>query len=95
MYPCLRDLFVRRASAAGGSRLIALAPIAMALIRMVAVACSTAVVEGLAQGQNLLTPVFILLALASSVPSVAGTCGRGAVVNTAMTFQVGENCDSN
>jgi hypothetical protein len=66
MYLCRRDLFILWASPAGGSRLIALAPIVMALMRTVAVACSIAVVVGLVQRQNVLTSVFILLALASS-----------------------------
>jgi hypothetical protein len=66
MYLCRRDFFILWASPAGGSRLIALAPIVMALMRTVAVACSIAIVVGLVQRQNVLTSVFILLALASS-----------------------------
>jgi hypothetical protein len=66
MYLCRRDFLFCGHRQRDGSRLIALAPIVMALMRTVAVACSIAIVVGLVQRQNVLTSVFILLALASS-----------------------------
>lgn len=65
MYLCLRDLFILRASPAGGHMLMASPAIVMALMTIVAGACLLAVLFGLVQRKKSLISVFILLAIIS------------------------------